>query len=175
MFEIDWEKLFVPSGSLLEIAFRGTAVYLMLFLAMRFLPRRTLGGLGAADLLVVVVIADAVQNAMSGSYESITEGLLLAAVIFGWATLIDWVDYKWPRLHLAQGAPLLLIRGGRILHRNLHREQITEEELMGELRQHGIEELSKVDRAYMEGDGKFSILLKSGRPGDPPPARKLAG
>ncbi|HUP29408.1 MAG TPA: DUF421 domain-containing protein, partial [Usitatibacter sp.] len=87
MADIDWSSLFVPSGSIVEIVIRGTIIYLALFLAMRFLPRRTAGAMGPSDLLVVVLIADAVQNAMSGSYESITEGAMLAFVIFGWATL----------------------------------------------------------------------------------------
>ena len=82
MFEIDWSKLAIPGGSLAEMFVRGTVIYLVLFLVMRFLPRRTMGGVGPSDLLIVVLIADAVQNAMAGGYQSLTEGLLLAAVIF---------------------------------------------------------------------------------------------
>jgi uncharacterized membrane protein YcaP (DUF421 family) len=172
VFEIDWHKLFVPTGSLLEIVFRGTAVYLAIFVAMRLLPRRTIGGMGAADLLVIVIIADAVQNAMSGAYESITEGLLLAAVIFGWATLIDWIDFKLPHLHLAEGGPLLLIRDGQLVWRNLRRQQITEDELMAQLRLHGIADASRIDRAYVEGDGQISFLLKGRAKTQPPPGNK---
>jgi uncharacterized membrane protein YcaP (DUF421 family) len=84
---IDWEKLLVPSGSLAEIVIRGTVIYLALFAAVRLLPRRTVGSLGSSDLLVLVVIADAVQNGMAGEYRSITEGLALAGTIFGWAAV----------------------------------------------------------------------------------------
>lgn len=66
MFDLDWSTLLIPTESLVEIAIRGTVVYLVLFLAMRLLPRRTIGALGPSDLLVVVLIADAVQNAMAG-------------------------------------------------------------------------------------------------------------
>src|SRR5687767_5099096 len=117
MADIDWSTLFVPSESVVEIIIRGTVIYLALFLAMRFLPRRTIGAMGPSDLLVVVLIADAVQNAMAGSYESITEGIVLAMVIFGWATLVDWLDYKFPHLHIAQAAALPIIVNGRLLRK----------------------------------------------------------
>jgi uncharacterized membrane protein YcaP (DUF421 family) len=164
MAEIDWEALFVPSGSLAEIAIRGTMVYLALFAAMRLLPRREIGGMGAADILVVVIIADAVQQAMAGGYQSITEGLLLAAVIFAWASLIDWLDYRFPNLHLAAARPKLVISRGRFIHRNMKRDKVTEDELMAQLRQHGIASPRDVEAAYIEGDGHFSVLKRGAEP-----------
>ncbi len=163
MFDIDWEALWVPSGSLAEIAIRGTIVYLALFLTMRFLPRRELGGVGPADILVVVIIADAVQNAMAGEYHSITEGLLLAAVIFGWATAIDWLDYRFPQLHLAEARPKLLISKGQLLRRNMRRDRITEDEVLAQLRLHGVESPAEVEAAYIEGSGHFSVLTRRRR------------
>src|SRR6476659_1641776 len=100
MGDVDWHQLFHPSRPLLETVVRGTIVYLSLFLAMRFLPRRTIGATGPSDLLVIVLIADAVQQGMAGEYKSVTEALLLAGVIFGWAMLIDFLDARFPRLQL---------------------------------------------------------------------------
>ena len=160
MFDVDWAKLFVPNLPLLEVFIRGSVIYLALFAVMRFLPRREVGGLGAADILVIVLIADAVQNGMSGQYESITEGLLLALTIFGWASLIDWLDFRFPALRLAEGPPLMVVRNGRMLRRNMDREQVTEDEVMAQLRQHGFEKLEDVASAYIEGDGQFSVLGK---------------
>jgi uncharacterized membrane protein YcaP (DUF421 family) len=164
MFEIDWHRLFVPSGSLAEIVIRGTAVYMALFVAMRLLPRREIGGMGAADILVIVIIADAVQNAMSGEYESITEGLLLVAVIFAWSTLIDWLDYKFPDLHIAEARPKLIIRNGKLLHENMRRDKLSEDEVLAQLRQHGIDSPADVEKAYLEGDGHFSVLRRGKKP-----------
>ena len=176
MFDVDWAKLFVPNLPLMELFIRGSFIYLMLFGVMRFLPRREVGGLGAADILVIVLIADAVQNGMSGSYESITEALLLAGTIFGWATLIDWLDYRFPRLHLAEGPPLMVVKNGRLLRRNMHREQVTEDEVMAQLRQHGYERLEEVSSAFIEGDGQFSVLGKrKGATPQPPKPRAAAG
>jgi uncharacterized membrane protein YcaP (DUF421 family) len=170
---IDWESLFIPSGSLVEIIIRGTVIYLALFLAMRFLPRRTIGAMGPADLLVVVVIADAVQNGMAGEYRSITEGLSLAAVIIGWATFIDWLDFKFPHLHIAAARPLKLISNGKILRENLKREQITEEELYSQLRQHGQDSPQLVATAYIEGDGHLSVIMRGREPVKPPRERHV--
>ena len=176
MASVDWSKLFIPSGSLLEILIRGTVMYLLLFAAMRLLPRRQVGGLVNADLLIVVLIADAVQNAMAGGYRSITEGVVLAAVIFGWATVIDWLDFKFPRLNLAAARALPVVRNGRFMHRNMAREQVSEEEILAALRQHGLDSIEPVATAYIEGDGRFSVLLRGGGkpPIDPSPERRIA-
>ena len=158
MFHIDWHRLFVPSGSIAELVIRGSVIYLLLFAVMRLLPRREAGGIGASDILVIVLIADAVQQGMAGKYESITEALILAIVIFAWATLIDFVDYRVPHLHLSESGPVPVVLGGRLVRRNMRRQQVTEDEIMSQLRQHGFTELSQVSAAYIEGDGHFSVL-----------------
>lgn len=172
MFDVDWSALFVPGGSLLEIAIRGTIIYLALFLVMRFLPRRTMGQASASDILVIVLIADAVQNAMSDDYRSITEGLALAGVIIAWTLLIDWLDLRFPHWNLASGKELPLIEDGKLIHRNLERQLITEEELMAQLRLHGLDSTRNVRRAFIEGDGHFSVLLSGGIPVQAPPVRR---
>jgi uncharacterized membrane protein YcaP (DUF421 family) len=168
MADIDWSSMFVPTESVIELVIRGSMIYLALFIAMRFLPRRTVGAMGPADLLVVVLIADAVQNGMSGSYQSITEALILGGVIFAWATFIDWLDYKLPHWHIAEAGPLPLIINGKILHKNMKRQQITDEELMAQLRQHGQESAENVTKAILEGDGHFSVILRHGESNKPP-------
>ena len=176
MASVDWSKLFIPSGSLLEILIRGTVMYLLLFAAVRLLPRRQVGGLVSADVLIIVLIADAVQNAMAGGYRSITEGVVLAAVIFAWANVIDWLDFRFPHLNIAAARPLPVVHNGRFMRRNMAREQVSEEEVLSALRLHGLDSTEKVAAAYIEGDGRFSVLLHDGRkpPVDPPPERRIA-
>lgn len=173
MFDTDWSALFVPTGSLAEIFVRGTVIYLLLFAAMRLLPRRTIGALGPSDLLVIVLIADAVQNAMAGGYKSITEGVLLAGVIFGWATLIDYLDFRLPHLNIASARAKEMVRNGELLRENMAREQVTEEEVMSQLREHGLASPRNVAVAYLEGDGHFSVVVRGGRPLKPPVDRKM--
>ena len=161
--EIDWQQLFVPTRPILEIVIRGTIVYLAIFFAMRFLPRRTIGTLGGADLLVVVLIADAVQNGMAGEYRSITEALALAATIFAWATFIDWLDYRFPTWQIAASKEIPVVVDGKILHGNLKHVQVTQEELLSQLRLHGQDSPERVWKAYIEGDGHVSVILRNGK------------
>ena len=172
MFDIDWQELLIPSKSVLEIIIRGTMVYLFLFIAMRFLPRRTIGAMGPSDLLVIVLIADAVQHAMANNYESVTEGLILAVTIFGWATLIDWLDHRFPEWHIAEAKPLRIVANGKLLRKNMERQQITEQEVLAQLRQHGLDSPEKVVSAYLEGDGHMSVITRSERNAAPPPGER---
>lgn len=158
LFQVDWRSAFVPTVSIVEIILRGTLVYIMLFALLRLL-RRESGGIGITDLLVVVLIADAAQNAMASEYKSITEGIILVATIVFWDFALDWLAYRFPIFErLVRPAPLPLIRNGRLLRRNMRQEMITEEELMARLREQGVENLADVKKCYLEGDGQFSVV-----------------
>ena len=164
MLDIDWSRLFVPSSSPAEIFVRGTVIYLALFLAMRLLPRRAIGSVGASDILVIVLISETVSNAMQGGADTLTDGLLLAAVVLGWATLVDYLDYKLPSWNIGSAKPLEIIRDGKMIQENLAREHITEGEVMSQLRQHGLGSATQVAVAYLEGDGHMSVIVKGGTP-----------
>lgn len=146
----------------LEIVLRGSAVYWFLFLLFRFVLRRDAGEFGIADILLLVLIADASQNAMAGGYESLTEGALLVATIAGWNWLMDQASYHLPVVRrLIEPAPMVLVRDGRLLWRNLRRELITTPELMASLREQGIDKLADVKIARMEPDGHISVIRRS--------------
>lgn len=170
---IDWHSLLVPTVSLLELVLRGSAIYLGILALMRVL-RREAGALSTADLLVVVLVADAAQNAMASEYHSITEGAALVATIFGWNYLLDWLGYRYPWFHsLLHPAPLLLVRDGRIHRRNLRSEMLTMGDLKEQLREQGVAELAEVKRCYLEADGRLSVIKRSGDD-KPPGDRKRA-
>jgi uncharacterized membrane protein YcaP (DUF421 family) len=165
LLQVDWKSIFVPSLSIVEVFLRGTLVYLFLFFILRVL-RREAGALGISDLLVVVLIADAAQNAMATEYKSITEGAVLVATIAAWDYFLDWLGYRFPRVQrVLRPSPLPLIKDGRILRRNMRREMITEEELMGQLREQGVEDVSEVKACYLEGDGHVSVIPKDEKGG----------
>ncbi|MGE5655543.1 MAG: DUF421 domain-containing protein [Actinomycetota bacterium] len=159
LFNVNWERLFIPDTPILEIFIRGSVVYFAIFFLLRFVLQRQAGVVGITDLLVVVLIADAAQNAMADDYHSISDGILLVATLIFWSYTLDWLGYKFPRCQrLLHPQPLPLIKNGRLLRKNMRRELITENELMSQLREQGVEELSAVKIAYMEGDGYISII-----------------
>jgi uncharacterized membrane protein YcaP (DUF421 family) len=156
---VDWARLFLPATPLLETVIRGSVTYLTLFVLLRFVFRRESGAARISMLLLLVLLADAVQNAMADDYTSVTDGLLLVATIMAWDYLLDWAGSRFGFVHgLTHPPPLLLVRRGRLLRANLRREFVTEEELWSGLRQHGVRELREVEAAYLEGDGKLSVL-----------------
>lgn len=163
-FLIDWRAIFVPSISIVELIIRGTLVYLALFSVLRFLPSRQLGTLGITDLLVVVLFAEAAQNAMASNYTSITEGAILVATVIFWSYFLNWLGYKLPNFQrFLNPPPLLLVKNGQMIQRHLQRELITEDELMSKLRQQGIEFLSDVKLAFIEADGRISIITSEAK------------
>jgi uncharacterized membrane protein YcaP (DUF421 family) len=164
LFDVDWRAIFVPTVPLLEVFVRGTATYLALFLCMRFVLKRQTGVIGIADLLVVVLIADAAQNAMASEYRSLTEGAVLVATIIFWNYALDWLGYRFPAFQrFVRPAPLALVENGRMLHRNMRKEFITEDELMTQLRKQGVDDVAEVERAFIEGDGSISVMTFEGK------------
>lgn len=171
----DLIKLFTFTMPPLELLIRGTAIYWFLFLIFRFVLRRDVGSMAISDVLLLVIVADASQNAMAGDYKSIADGMVLVSTIVGWNYGLDWAAYRFERVHRLLEAPKLpLIRHGRMLHQNLRREFLSPDDLMSELRKQGVGEVSQVRHAYMEGDGHISVLRVRGssdwpvqRPEDP--------
>lgn len=160
---LEWSEIFGLTVSPWEMVIRGTAMYLFLFLLFRVVIRRRVGAVGMADILILVIIADAAQNAMSGEYKSVTEGAILVGTIVAWNMLIDWLNYRVPALQKwLEAPPLLLVQNGRVLRRNLRHEFVTEEELKSKLREKGVQDVAEVAQAHMESDGTVSVIRNSG-------------
>ena len=156
---IDWHKAFAFDTPPLEIVLRGTIIYLGLFFLLRVILKRQSGTTGVTDLLVIVLLADAAQNGMADDYSSISSGLVLVATIILWSVVLDWVAFRFPRVsRFIRPSALPLVKDGVMLRRNMRRELITEDELMAQLRQQGVEGLDGVRAVYMEADGQFSVI-----------------
>lgn len=159
---INWNGLFIPSGSIIELIVRGSIMYFVIFALMRVL-RRESGTLSTADLIVVVLVADAAQNGMASDYKSVTEGGVLVGTIFAWNYALDWLGFRYEWAHrLLTPPPLLLVRDGRIQRRNLRAELLTVDDLMEQLRAHGIDDVTQVKRSYLESDGRLSVIKRAG-------------
>jgi uncharacterized membrane protein YcaP (DUF421 family) len=159
LFSIDWQTLLTPDVSIAESFVRGSFVYLLLFGLLRFLPNRHIGAVGLTDLLVVVLVANAVQNALADDYRSLIGGLVLVSTIFFWSYVLNWLAYRFPKIQqLLRSRTLPLIQDGRLQWNNMREEMITEEELRSTLRLQGVDNVSLVKKAQMEADGRISVV-----------------
>ena len=103
---------------------------------------------------------------MANEYKSITEGVVLVAIIGFWDYLLDWLRYRYAAFaRFVRPPPVLLIRNGRLMRQNMKKEMITEQELMSQLREQGIEDPREVRRCYLEGDGHLSVCPAKRGPG----------
>lgn len=152
--------MFVPTESLGEIFIRGTIMYLGMFALLRIF-RRQAGAIGIADLLVIVLIADAAQNGMSGDSKSVTEsGLLIITIVF-WDYFLDFLGDKSNLFkRLIEPKELLLIQDGKLIRQNMQKEMISYDELISQIRQQGIENIGEVEKCYLESNGHFSVIKK---------------
>lgn len=156
-----------------ELMLRGTLVYWLLFLIFRFILRRDVGAVGIADILLLVIVADAAQNAMSGGYDTFAEGAILVLTIVAWNWLLDFLSFHFPVVRrFANASRVMLVSHGTARMRNLRREHITLEELHEKLREQGIERMTELKVAYLEGDGQISVIRNSGETRKKPEPRQ---
>ena len=161
---MDWKSIFYPDTPVLEIVLRGSLMYLSLFIMLRVILKRQTGTVGMTDLLLITLLADAAQNGMAGEYKSLPDGIVLVGTIIFWNYLLDWLSFKYEWFaRLIEQPPLPLIKNGKMLRRNMRQELITEDELMSQLRNQGLDDVKKVKEAYLESDGQFSVVQQKQR------------
>lgn len=167
---IDWSHVFRPDLPTFEIVVRGTVMYLALFFLLRIVLKRQSAGLGVTDLLVIVLIADAAQNGMAGNYTTVPDGVLLVATIVAWAWILDWASFHVRAVErFLRPRRLLLVHDGDVLWTNMRRELVTMAELESQLRLQGIDDVRTVATAYMEPDGRISVITDDHERHDPAP------
>src|SRR5438309_10688934 len=155
------EQVFGLTTPWWEIILRTATVYVVVLVLLRVAGKRELGQMSPVDLVVILVIANAVQNAMTGGDNSLIGGVIAATTLVAVNTGFSRVGHRVPYLkHLFESEPTVLVEGGKLIKRNLERENVEEDELLMAAREHGIEELAGVDAAYLERDGSISIIPK---------------
>jgi uncharacterized membrane protein YcaP (DUF421 family) len=161
---IDLSEIFALQAGFAEMFVRGSTMYWVLYALLRVSGRRDLGSLGVADMLVLVLVADAAGNAMSGDSYSLGDGIIVVTTIVGWSYLLDRLSYHVPALRkVLEPQRVCLVRDGRLMVSGLRREHITRGELMEQLRLKGVDHLSCVKRAYLESTGEFSVIATEER------------
>lgn len=142
-----------------DIILRSAAVYLFMVIALRIFGKKELSQLNTADVILILLISNSVQNAMVGSNTSLWGGLAAAAVLFIINFSLKKLMYKFPKFReFMQEKPEILIHDGKIDFKALSKLNITHDELKEAIREHGVEHFVDVKLAILEIDGNISII-----------------
>lgn len=159
----DWADIFRLQLPVVETMARATITYLALYGILRVAGKRESGALTLNDLLVVVLVAQATSSGLVGDEAGIPDSLLAVLTILFWSFVIDALAYRFRRLRvLLKSAPALIVSDGRLHRRALRRELMQDDEVMSQLRLHGITDLQQVERAYLEVNGMISVVRRDG-------------
>jgi uncharacterized membrane protein YcaP (DUF421 family) len=146
-------------SDLVGVALRTAIVYVVLVVFFRIAGKREAGQLSTLDLIVLLVISNAVQNAMVGENTTLLAGLLAAGVILALDRGLHWLTDRSKPLRLAiEGEPVLLVEDGKVLHEHLASEGISERELAVALRQNQLMSAMEARYVFLETNGQISVI-----------------
>lgn len=153
----------IGTTDVVDIVLRTAVVYAAVLLGLRLGGRRELGQLTPFDLVVVLLVANAVQNAMVGPDTTLLGGVVSAATLLVANAGVARLRLSSPRLqHLIEGVPVVLAQHGAFIEKNLKREGLTEEEVLAAIREHGeFADVSLIELAVLETDGSLSVVPKT--------------
>jgi len=146
-----------------NIALRTAAIYLVILIGLRLAGKREIGQMTVFDLVVLLLLANAVQNAMVGPDSSLTGGVLAAVVLLLLNAVVARLRLRWPGLRrIIEGSPTLLVLHGEVIAKHMRREGLDQETLEAALREHGLADLGDVEMAVLEIDGSISVVPANG-------------
>lgn len=155
-----------PTVSLLELALRCAVIYLVLLLGMRVFGKREVGQFTLFDLVFVLLVANAVQPAMTGPDQSLSGGLVIIIVLLLLNYAVSVLRLRFPWLNrLVEPSPVMVARNGRWNQRELRRQGITDAEADAALREHELKGISEAQEVWLEPDGSISVIPKEGAGG----------
>jgi uncharacterized membrane protein YcaP (DUF421 family) len=162
-----WHNMFIPELSIAEKILRPVLVYLFLVIVVRLAGRRELAQLNSFDLVVLLMLANTVQNATIGNDNSMVGGLIGVSALLLANYLVVRFLYRHPKVdRLLEGGPAVLIRDGQVLQKNLTHEAITEGELMEAIRKQGLASVTDVAEAVLETGGVISVVPRKPTPAE---------
>jgi uncharacterized membrane protein YcaP (DUF421 family) len=158
----------------MDLVLRSVVIFFFVFLLTRVVGRRELGQLEPFDLIMLVVLGDLIQQGVTQSDDSVTGALIVAATIGLLTVAVSWVSFRFDRVRsVTEGEPVVLVRDGRVIERNMRRERISLDELQEQARLSQIASLSDLRWAILEDDGTISCIpvpgADSGQASEPGP------
>jgi uncharacterized membrane protein YcaP (DUF421 family) len=147
------------SNNYVRIIFSTLVIYLFIVIAIRLFGKKELAQLSVVDMVFILLISNAVQNAMVGPDSSLSGGLVAASTLFVVNYIFKKLQYQFPKLGiLIEGDAIMLIYKGKVIDDHLRKAQITVDELLEAVREHGVPTVKEVDLAILEVDGNISVL-----------------
>ena len=145
-----------------ELIVRSLIVYIFLLVLIRLTGKRQIGQLAPFDLILLLVLSNAVQNAMNGGDNSVQAGLISAVTLVALNYGIGYATYRSKRIEaIIEGRPQLLIHNGHLYKDVMEQQRLTQHELDAALRRQGVNDIGRVHMAMIENNGEITVQLKS--------------
>jgi uncharacterized membrane protein YcaP (DUF421 family) len=145
----------------MDLVLRAVVVFAFVLLLTRVIGKRELGSLQPIDLILLIVLGDALQQGLTQDDYSLTGALLVVSTIAALQVFVSWVAYRFPRARpVLEGEPIIILQDGRLIERNLRRERLTEDDVAEEARKQQIAHLADVRFAVLETSGTITFIQK---------------
>ena len=151
----------IPETSVLGLVLRAVVVYGFLLVALRIAGKRELAQMTSFDLILLLVISNAVQNSMNAGDNSLTGGIVSAVTLVAVNWLVAWATWRWrPIERFVEGSPVRVVTDGRVHSGTMRRELLTLAELRSALRKQGVASIGECKRVTLEPDGTLSVVRR---------------
>jgi uncharacterized membrane protein YcaP (DUF421 family) len=147
----------------MDLVLRAIVIFAFVLLLTRVIGKRELGTMQPFDLILLIVLGDALQQGLTQDDYSLTGAVLVVGTIAILQVFVSWLSYRFPRTRpILEGEPVIVVQDGEVIERNLRRERLTVEEITEEARKQQIAHLSDVRFAVLETGGQISFITNSG-------------
>jgi uncharacterized membrane protein YcaP (DUF421 family) len=145
----------------MDLAIRAVVLFCFVYLLTRIIGRRELSSLEPFDLILLIVMGDAIQQGLTQDDYSVTGALIVVGTFAVLQVLISFLSYRFPKLRPAlDGEPIVIVQDGKPLERNMNRERLTVEEVLVQARQQQLTSIEQIEWAVLETSGAISIIPK---------------
>jgi uncharacterized membrane protein YcaP (DUF421 family) len=145
----------------MDIVFRAIALYAFVVFVMRVIGRRELSSLSAIDLVMLIVLGDAIQQGLTQDDYSVTGAVIAVSTIAAVQVGSSYLSFRSKRARrILEGEPIVIVQDGKLIERNMKRERLTEDEVAEEMRAQQIASVGEVAWGILESDGTMSFIQK---------------
>jgi uncharacterized membrane protein YcaP (DUF421 family) len=146
----------------MDIFLRAIVIFVLLYVLMRAIGRRELSSLQPFDLILLIVLGDAVQQGLTQDDYSLTGAAIAVITIAGLQVMVSYVGFKFPKMRpLIEGVPIIVVQDGNLIERNLKRERLSRDEVAEQARKQQIESLSDIKWGVLETNGEITFIKKN--------------